>query len=230
MHIVVRSILCHNVLNLLRNTVADCRALPGKNISPVKRWGNRFNYHLGRSITYAILGAVVGVIGAGIELFTWQRSVAIVGGLLMVLLVFLPGIARKLKAGSLLSKELNQARQQLFGRLRNSEWWAWTGLGALNSLLPCGPLYIALAGALTTGTWAGGALSMMLFGAGTAVMLMVLHIVRDQLPAAGNRLAFVLPWITAAVGVLLILRGLDLGIPFISPSFNFAEGSVAGCH
>lgn len=205
-------------------------ALPGKGLSPVKRWGNRFNYHLGRSIMYAVLGGLFGAVGAGIELFTWQRSVSIVGGLLIILLVLLPGIARKVKAGSLLSKELNAARTNLFGRLRNSEWWAWTGLGALNGLLPCGPLYIALAGALTTGTWAGGALFMLLFGAGTAVMLMVLHIVRDQLPEGGKRFAVVLPWFTAAVGVLLILRGLDLNIPFLSPSLNFVEGSISGCH
>ncbi len=205
-------------------------ALPGKNLPLVKRWGNRFNYHLGRSVTYAVLGGLVGVIGAGIELFTWQRSVAIVGGILMVLLVLLPGLTRKFKAGGTLAKEIHQARQSLYGRLRNSHWWAWTGLGALNGLLPCGPLYIALAGAFTTGTWAGGALFMMLFGAGTAVMLMFLHIVRDQLPATGNKMAVVLPWITAAVGVLLILRGLDLDIPFFSPSFNYAEGSSVKCH
>lgn len=205
-------------------------ALPGARLPFWQRWANRLHYHLGRSLTYMILGSIVGIIGAGIELFTWQRAVALVGGLAMVLLVLLPKVAHKLHSRGTVAKTISQSRQKLFGQLTKSRWYAWTGLGALNGLLPCGPLYVALAGALATGTWAGGGLFMLLFGAGTAVMLFILHFVRDRVPTVGARLSVVLPWITAAVGLLLILRGLDLDIPYLSPAFNYAEGSASGCH
>ena len=39
-----------------------------------------------------------------------------------------------------------------------------------------------------------------------------------------------LPYLTACMAVLLILRGLNLGIPFISPVLAARPGHVIGCH
>lgn len=204
-------------------------ALPGKGQSRGQRWVNRFNYHLGRSLVYGMLGGLAGVIGHGIELFTWQRSVALAGGVLMLLFVFLPKLTRAWSMPQPLREPIDQARSKLFRSLHSGNTFTWAGLGALNGLLPCGPLYIALAGALAVGNWAGGALFMLLFGAGTATALMALHFMRDRVQPFTQRFSKVLTWTTALVGVLLVLRGLDLGIPFLSPSQTIAIGT-AGCH
>lgn len=204
-------------------------ALPGKGQSRGQRWVNRFNYHLGRSLVYGLLGGLAGVIGHGIELFTWQRSVALAGGVLMLLFVFLPKLTRAWSMPQPLREPIDQARTKLFRSLRSGNTFTWTGLGALNGLLPCGPLYIALAGALAVGNWAGGALFMLLFGTGTAMALMALHFMRDRVQPFTQRFSKVLTWTTALVGLLLVLRGLDLGIPFLSPSQTIAIGT-AGCH
>lgn len=204
-------------------------ALPSKGQSSSQRWVNRLNYHLGRSLTYAILGGMAGFIGQGIELFTWQRSVALAGGCLMLLFVFIPKITRRWSTPEPLKQMIHKARSRMFRRLQSGSLFTWVGLGSLNGLLPCGPLYIAIAGALAVGTWAGGALFMFLFGIGTAASLLTLHFMKDRVVPLTHRFNFLLNWATAIVGVLLVLRGLDLGIPFISPSQTIAIGA-AGCH
>lgn len=205
-------------------------ALPGKNQSVLRRWSNRFNYHLGRSMVYALLGGLAGAIGHGLELFTWQRSVAIAGGAVMILFALIPKIAHKLTLPDVLRKPLDETRTHLFRNMNRGHLFTWLGLGAVNGMLPCGPLYIALAGALAIGTWEGGALFMLLFGSGTAVALMTLHLLKDKLHKVTHRFAPVLPWATAIIGILLVLRGLDLGIPFLSPSQTVAMGTAGGCH
>ena len=205
-------------------------ALPGRNLSPIRRWGNRLNYHLGRSFVYAALGSIAGSIGQGIELFTWQRSVAIAGGTLMVIFALVPRITHRISVPAPLRKPIDEARTSLFRSLEKNRLSTWLGLGALNGMLPCGPLYVGLAGALATGTWAGGAVFMFLFGMGTAVALSALQVIRDRVLPNSKNFSKVLMYTTAIVGILLVLRGLDLGIPFLSPSHTIVMGTAAGCH
>jgi sulfite exporter TauE/SafE len=204
-------------------------ALPTFDGKKSSRWVNLLNYHLGRTVMYGVLGALVGLVGQGIELFTWQRSVAVVGGLMMILMALLPALANRIKLPQTVSAEINKQRQQMIGKLRGGNTFAWFGLGALNGMLPCGALFIALAGALTVGNYAGGALFMLLFGAGTTAFLLSLQLIKNRI---GTRLATIqsfVPWMMAVVGCLLILRGMDLGIPFISPSHTIAMG-INECH
>lgn len=205
-------------------------ALPGKNQLLGRRWINRLNYHIGRSLVYALLGSIAGVIGQGIELFTWQRSVAIAGGTLMVIFAVMPRVAHRISIPAPLRKPIDETRVTLFRSLEKNQFTTWLGLGALNGMLPCGPLYVALAGALATGSSAGGAVFMFLFGMGTAVALSALQALRDRILPNSKNLSKVLMITTAVVGVLLVLRGLDLGIPFLSPSHTIVMGNAAGCH
>lgn len=204
-------------------------ALPGQGLPRAQRWFNRLNYHLGRSLVYAILGAFAGVIGQGIELFTWQRAVALTGGFLMLLFIFMPRILHGWRFPVPLRLPIQHLRGQVFHSLKQGQTFSWIGLGALNGLLPCGPLYIALAGALTMGTWQGGALFMLVFGLGTSSALLALHFIQDRTRLAISKRSTWLTWSTAIVAILLILRGLELGIPYISPIHTIAMGTQ-GCH
>lgn len=204
-------------------------ALPGKGSAGIRHWVNRGNYHLGRSLVYTVLGAFAGIIGQGIELFTWQRAVALTGGFLMLLFIFMPRILHGWRFTTALRKPIQDLRGQVFQSLKQGHTFSWLGLGALNGLLPCGPLYIALAGAITMGTWQGGALFMLLFGVGTSSALLALHFVQDRTRTAITKRSSWLKWSTGIVAILLILRGLELGIPFISPMHTIAMGTQ-GCH
>ena len=91
-------------------------------------------------------------------------------------------------------------------------------IGVLNGLLPCGLVYMAVAGAISSGTVYSGALFMMLFGIGTIPLLMLATLASD---AIGQRLRLkmqrVVPYFVFMLGILFILRGMSLGIPFVSP-------------
>ncbi|WP_306643664.1 sulfite exporter TauE/SafE family protein [Sanyastnella coralliicola] len=205
-------------------------ALPGGNKSASRRWFNRFNYHLGRIVVYGVLGSIAGLIANGIELFTWQRSVAIFGGIAMIVFALVPALVHKMKFTGPLAKWLGHTRSSLFKQLQREDVFSWVFLGAVNALLPCGAIFVALAGALTTGSFAGGALFMMLFGTGTAVSLLLLHLIKDRVGFAQKSLNRIAPWLMASLGILLLVRGMDLDIPYLSPGLDLMTGNVGGCH
>jgi sulfite exporter TauE/SafE len=181
-------------------------------------------YNAGRACTYALLGAVAGLAGMGIALSGYQQLLSIVAGIFILASAFFP-LSGKLKLLSPLFFRLRQSMQHLFHGRQKKDLFA---LGLLNGLLPCGMVYMALAMALASGSLNEAAAFMLLFGFGTFPVMIAL-------PYAGTyvtsnvRLHFrrAVPVLTASLGLLLILRGLDLGIPFISPQLSNPH---AACH
>jgi sulfite exporter TauE/SafE len=91
-------------------------------------------------------------------------------------------------------------------------------IGLLNGLLPCGPVYAAAAGALATSNLWTGALFMFAFGLGTMPMLSAISIIGNRIGIElRKKLARLVPVTIVVIGLLFILRGMSLGIPFISP-------------
>lgn len=91
-------------------------------------------------------------------------------------------------------------------------------IGLLNGLLPCGLVYIAIAGAIGTADVGQGTLYMILFGLGTIPMMLAISLAGNMMGLAlRNRINKLIPVLVVVVGLLFILRGLDLGIPFLSP-------------
>lgn len=91
-------------------------------------------------------------------------------------------------------------------------------LGMLNGLLPCGMVYLALASALTTGTIEKGVVFMIAFGFGTLPMLAIIGFFGRMLHykvRLGMQRA--VPFFLAVMACLLMLRGMGLGIPYLSP-------------
>jgi sulfite exporter TauE/SafE len=95
-------------------------------------------------------------------------------------------------------------------------------VGVLNGLLPCGAVYVALAGALGTAHPVSAAAFMAVFGLGTAPALLGMGWLSQRL--SGQRLHRWSLGLTLATGLLLTVRGLGLGIPYLSPS---VQGSIA---
>ncbi|MBC7447813.1 MAG: sulfite exporter TauE/SafE family protein [Hymenobacteraceae bacterium] len=195
-------------------------ALPGAATSGERWLVDRLLYHAGRIGTYAVLGAAVGTVGRSLHVLGWQQGLSITSGVLILLLVVVPEAWRVRAAGAVgLARPLAAVQRSL------SYWFQQRGsgalllTGALNGLLPCGMVYLALAGALSAPGVGGAAAYMALFGVGTLPLLLGVGFTgRLVAPAVRFRLRRAVPWAAGALAVLFIVRGLGLGIPYLSPA------------
>lgn len=175
-------------------------------------------YQLGRVTTYATLGAILGAIGQGISFAGFQKYLSIIVGLLMIAMVLLPKNLSTNSSNRLIGRFLLKLKSSLGTFIRRKDYGSLYLTGILNGFLPCGMVYIALAAALGVGNIAGSALFMALFGLGT-IPLMFLAVMFGSVLSVNirNQILKFIPIITIVIGVLFILRGLELGIPFLSP-------------
>lgn len=180
-------------------------------------------YNAGRLVTYAAMGAVFGGLGKGLAMAGLQRSVSIAAGaaILASLLVssrFALGLPATTAVGWLKSGLGKVLAMRSLGSVFL--------LGLLNGLLPCGLVYAACAGATASGSSLNGATSLLAFGLGTVPMMLGLGLAGPRLRTTLRfQLQRFVPVSLAIVGGLLILRGLALGIPYLSPT-----PEAACCH
>lgn len=189
-------------------------------------------YNIGRVITYGILGLLFGLLGEGIYLGGLQQIVSIATGAIIVLVVLFPYILpSKMKQFSLMNYPWFK---NIFSKLFKSESYiAYLLIGLVNGLLPCGFVYIALSGALLVGDTLQGSLFMMLFGLGTIPAMFSLAMAGSFVSLNfRNKIKKSIPYLSVIVGLILILRGLNLGIPYISPvmSHEKQQTNVDCCH
>lgn len=187
-----------------------------------KSWGTRvFSalwYNIGRTITYASLGVVFGIVGEGLSLAGFQRWISILMGVFMIASVLFPKINQMLYHGTSDTKLMIGVKKQLAKYFQKPSYKSLFITGLLNGLLPCGMVYMALAGAIGVGSLTGAVLFMIMFGLGTIPMMFLLSMLGNfatlKLKHAINK---IIPFIVVIVGILFILRGMELGIKFISP-------------
>jgi len=103
---------------------------------------------------------------------------------------------------------------------------AFFASGLLNGLLPCGMVYIALIASLALQSPIEGALYMMFFGIGTIPMLIGVMLTGKMLSLPiRSKLTNAMPYVAMFIGILFIVRGLGLGIHYVSPKLpNFGDG------
>ncbi|HNE28217.1 MAG: sulfite exporter TauE/SafE family protein [Saprospiraceae bacterium] len=170
-------------------------------------------YHAGRILTYTMLGLGFGLLGKGLLLAGMQQIASIVAGALMLFAaVFITRWERWLVSGSLAS--LARPVQNKLGRLLHKRPnGASFSVGLLNGLLPCGMVYLALAGAISSTDAYHGALFMMLFGLGTAPLMIAVSVAGHTFKKEfKQRFRVVQPVLLAIAGVLLLVRGLHLDL------------------
>ncbi len=176
-------------------------------------------YNIGRTITYGIMGAVFGLLGQGLHLIGFQQRVSVLMGALMIISVLFPALFRN-------QYSLDKSWFSFVGKLKKTigkmfairSFQSLFFIGMLNGLLPCGLVYMAIAGAIGTGGVAEGSLYMILFGLGTIPMLLAISLAGNIMSlAVRKRINKLIPVLVVVVGLLFILRGLSLGIPYLSP-------------
>ena len=177
-------------------------------------------YHFGRLLAYGSIGLLFGLIGKGLYLSGFQQRLSILLGLLMILTAVLP---MRLFNQSSLTRPLyifiGRLKSNLKLYLNKSSYKALFSIGVLNGFLPCGMVYLAMIGAMATSEPLTGAVYMMFFGLGT-IPVMSLAVYSKSIVPANLRLRFskIIPVFVVLLGLLFILRGMGLGIPYVSPT------------
>ncbi|HOB32801.1 MAG TPA: sulfite exporter TauE/SafE family protein [Verrucomicrobiota bacterium] len=181
----------------------------------------RVAYNLGRVATYGLIGVVFGLFGRALLLAGLQRwlsialGVALLGGLLT---------SRHLAWWRPVTSIVQRLKSAMSALLRRRSLSSLALLGLLNGLLPCGLVYVAAAAAATTGGPGAAAVYMTAFGAGTIPLMLGIGLSGKVIPPAVRlKLARAMPATVFVLGVLLIVRGLSLGIPYLSPDLTAAS-------
>ena len=184
------------------------------------QWGpllrRAFLYNLGRALTYAALGLLVGGVAQEFLQSGWQQNISILAGALLILL-FLMAITPEtlLQRSVWYRKGLSRWQNKLGKAMQRWGQSSALVLGLLNGLLPCGLVYIALAGALAFSVAWQSALFMFMFGMGTMPALFVVMTGSGRLSIFKSRFfRKALPAVQLAMGVFLIYRGIAVELPF----------------
>lgn len=194
-------------------------ALPLKSQNWITRVAGVLIYNSGRIITYGFMGLIFGLLGQGIQLAGFQRWASILLGIIMIISVLFPYFFKqKIRISSIFSGYAYRLTSNLRKLFVTRSYKSLVAIGLLNGLLPCGLVYVAIAGAINTNNVTTGSLFMVLFGLGTIPLLMVVSLVGNVIGlSVRNKMRKVVPYFVILLGLLFILRGMSLGIPYVSP-------------
>jgi sulfite exporter TauE/SafE len=194
-------------------------ALPMGNRSTAGRLYGGLLYNLGRILTYTWLGLVLGLAGGFLITPKLQSSISIVFGAGILLYLMLPSAIKKTVARKAPAHRFLLALQKQLGKLLSAQTnSSFFGVGMLNGLLPCGMIYLALTSSFLAGSIVKGSLFMAAFGAGTfPAMFAAVFFGSFFNQQIRLNLRKAVPFFLACMAVLLVLRGMNLGIPYISP-------------
>jgi uncharacterized protein len=206
-------------------------ALPINQSSLIHKISGVIIYNSGRVFTYSLLGILFGLIGTGFAVFGLQKILSIFLGITILLSVIIPKkyISRFRLTGKFSGLFFN-LKSRLGNLFLKRTFLSLFTIGLLNGLLPCGLVYIALTGAVASGTVLKGTAFMMAFGLGTVPVMLSLswfkNIITIKFRSGINK---AMPYLISTMAILMIFRGMNLGIPYLSPGFEAKTKSITCC-
>ena len=202
-------------------------ALP---LPPDKKLGGILLYNTGRILTYSFLGTIFGLIGTSFFLVGWQKSFSVALGAFILVLLVLPHTGKALSKGYLQSGWAVWVRQMLQQQFRKRTFISAFASGVLNGFLPCGLVYVAVAGALASATIYHGAFYMAAFGAGTLPAMLLVNLAPGVIfknRSLNNK--WILTSLSVMVSLLLLYRGLLLDIAVADAISRVGQGIMTIC-
>lgn len=190
-------------------------------------------YHFGRLLAYSIIGLVFGLLGKSFYIFGVQQQLSIIIGILMIVIVIFPHkVIGKYNLSQPLFRLISKVKSSLGKALKKKTADTFLTIGFLNGFLPCGLVYMAVFGAVATGSLLEGSLYMLLFGLGTIpLMTTAIYLGKFLNSTIKQRIQKAIPVFVVVIGLLFILRGLGLGIPYLSPApVVETAASAIECH
>jgi sulfite exporter TauE/SafE len=194
--------------------------LPVDRNNPAKKTTQIITYHLGRLTAYGTIGLIFGLLGKGFFLAGIQQQLSIFIGIAMIVIVLVPErIFAKYNFSKPVFKLISKIKTTLGSQFKNKSYKSLYTIGLLNGFLPCGMVYVALFGAIAMQSANYGVLYMILFGLGTVpLMSSVVYLNSFLTLSFRNKIQKAIPYVAILIGILFILRGLGLGIPYVSPT------------
>ncbi|TBN04825.1 sulfite exporter TauE/SafE family protein [Hyunsoonleella flava] len=194
--------------------------LPVDRSNSIKKVSQIAIYHFGRLLAYSVIGLIFGLIGKSLYIFGFQQQLSIIIGVIMILIVVVPQQTfNKYNFSKPIFKAISKVKNALGAALKKKTLDAFLSIGFLNGFLPCGLVYMALFAAIAGGDALNGSLYMAVFGLGTIpLMTTAIYFSHFLKGKARQRIQKVIPVVVVIIGALFILRGLGLGIPYLSPA------------
>lgn len=197
-------------------------ALPNSGESKSSILSGRLIYNIGRVISYMILGALFGLLGNKILMAGLQQAASISLGIAIIFGLILPQNIKNFFSNLAPIRGVNKIIKKGFNRLtKNTSKSNMLMIGILNGFLPCGFVYIGAFGAVATGSVLSGVLYMMFFGIGTIPIMLGTAMAGSLISLNIRRkMTKAVPVFAFLLAVIFVMRGLELGIPFVSPKLQ----------
>ncbi len=207
--------------------------LPVDRTNTYKKVSQIVIYHIGRLLAYTIIGLVFGLIGKSLYIFGFQQQLTIIIGILMILVVVIPDkVFNKYQISKPIYSSISKLKSALGSALKRKTADTFLTIGFLNGFLPCGLVYMALFGAIASANALEGGLYMVVFGLGTIpLMTTVIYFSHLLKGTVRQKIQKAIPVFIVFIGALFILRGLGLGIPYLSPApvYDLVSNTI-DCH
>jgi uncharacterized protein len=205
-------------------------SLPLNNDSFWGKFSGSLLYNAGRIVTYSVFGLVFGAIGKSVALFGYQQWLSIVLGVLIIFFIILPKRIAVFNKNNVVLHFLEKLRASLGQLFFKKNYASLFSIGLLNGFLPCGLVYMAAAGAVATGDIMNSILFMAFFGLGTLPMMWSVAFFGNFVSVSiRQKIRKVYPYMMMLMACLLILRGMGLGIPYISPKVGVETKTAQRC-
>jgi len=177
-----------------------------------------FEYNFGRILVYSILGVIIGAIGFTVSTFNLLQTLSILSGVFLIIYAWNKRY-HFIQIKNPMQSRWTKTLQKMLGKtFRTKSSFKLVLLGGINGLLPCGMVFIALMNASITGDIWFSAIAMFVFGLGTTpAMFGVAFFMHKINWKASKKLTVLVPYLLTIIGLMIILRGLNLGIPYLSP-------------
>lgn len=207
--------------------------LPVDRSNEAKKVSQIITYHIGKLAAYGTLGLIFGLLGKSFYLAGMQQQMSIILGVLMIVVALVPEkVFAKYNFSKPIFKIITKVKSSLGQQFKNKSYKSLFMIGLLNGFLPCGMVYVAIFGAIAMQSVSVGVLYMLLFGIGTIPMLTAVIYLSNLLSFSfRGTLQKIIPVVAVVIGMLFIIRGLGLDIPYLSPSnMSLFVQSEANCH
>ncbi len=181
-------------------------------------------YHTGRIAVYGLFGAVLGMVGLTMQFIGWLQWLSIISGVLLILMAWKHLLRFPAKQSGSLGWFLSKLQSVRSTALRSKSPFKLAILGAINGFLPCGMIYVALVNAVLAGDFVSSSLAMVSFGIGTLPILVIVAFFGSKFKSFKSaQWSKLMPYFLTALGLLIVMRGMNLGIKYISPKISIHQ-------
>ncbi|MEM6514803.1 MAG: sulfite exporter TauE/SafE family protein [Bacteroidota bacterium] len=176
-------------------------------------------YHFGRLMAYGLIGLVFGLVGKSLYIFGLQQQLSILIGVIMVMIILIPSFFKFNKLSRPIFQIISRLKSSMGKSFKRKSPDTFLTIGFLNGFLPCGLVYIAVFASIAIQNTINSALYMIFFGIGTIpLMTSIIYVGKFIKPAIKQKIQKAIPIFVVFLGILFIVRGMGLGIPYISPT------------